>query len=98
MPEFKMKGQDLYIDNKKVIKGYESYNGWYWFAVNVAKRQDTDLGNGRIAKNDIIYYGLFQGKKDNWGYFSKASIDDLVQKRKISEIPKKKLPYSGRRK
>lgn len=96
MVKFDAKGSDLYIDNQKVIKGYESFNGWYWFATEVARRQDSSLPNGRQVKNDIIYYGFVQGQEEEWGYFSKAKLESL--KPKVWTIPKKNLLYSGRRK
>jgi len=95
MAEFKTKGDDLYINGKKVIKGYESFSGWYWFATDIVQKQDTLL-DGKVYKDDIIYYGLVQGLEEEWGDFSKAELEAL--KGKIWEIPKKNLVYSGRRK
>ncbi len=98
MPKFEEKGKDLYIDGKKVIKGYESFNGWYWFATEEVQKQDSILPDGSVAKDDTIYFGLVQGHEEEWGDFSKAEIDNLIKKRLAWEIPKKALPYSGRRK
>lgn len=95
MPDFKARGNDLYIDDQKVIKGYESFNGWYWFAVEEVQKQDSIMPDGSIAKDDIIYHGLVQGTYEEWGDFSKAELESL--KPKVWEIPKKNLPYSGRR-
>ena len=94
MTEFKSKGKDLYIDGKKVIKGWESYSGWYWFATEEAYKQ-LSLINGKEVP-DTIYFGYVQGHEDEWGYFSKAELDSLENK--IWEIKKRDLPYSGRRK
>jgi hypothetical protein len=58
------------------------------------QKQDTLL-NGKVYKDDIIYYGLVQGLEEEWGDFSKAELESL--KPKVWEIPKKNLPYSGRR-
>ena len=52
MAKFSSKGDDLYIDGKKVIKGYESFTGWYWFATDITKKQDTYLSR----KVDTIYF------------------------------------------
>jgi len=46
--------------------------------------------------NDVIWFGLVQGFEEEWGYFSQAEIESLG-KYKIWEIPKKNLPFSGRR-
>ena len=92
--KFKAKGEDLYIDGEKVLRGWESWNGWYWFATEKVREQLSDLGNGK-GTPDTIYFGLVQGLEEEWGYFSKAEIESL--KPKTWEIPKKNLPYSGRR-
>ncbi len=55
------------------------------------------LSNGSIAKDDTIYFGLVQGHEEEWGDFSKAEIDSLIKTGRVWEIPKKNLPYSGRR-
>jgi hypothetical protein len=94
MPEFKTKNNDLYIDGKKVISAFESFSGWYWFATELSHYQDSII-DGKVYKNDTIYYGLVQGFEKEWGYFSKAEIESL--KPKAWEIPKKNLAYSGRR-
>jgi hypothetical protein len=83
MPKFETKDKELYIDNKKVIKGWESFTGWYWFATEEAYKQDSILPNGKEIPNDTIY-------------FSKGELESL--KPKIWEIPTKALYYSGRRK
>jgi hypothetical protein len=95
MPKFESKDKDLYIDNQKVIKGYESFTGWYWFATEEAYKQDSLLPDGKEVKDDTIYFGLVQGQEQEWGYFSKGELESL--KPKIWEIPGKALPYSGRR-
>jgi hypothetical protein len=96
MPKFEEREEDLYIDGQKVIRGWESFTGWYWFATEEAYKQDSILSYGKEVKDDVIYFGLVQGLEEEWGYFSKAEIESL--KPKIWKIPKKALPYSGRRK
>lgn len=95
MATFESKGKDLLIDGQKVIKGYESYSGWYWFATEEAYKQDSILPNGKEVKDDIIYFGFVQGLEEEWGYFSKGEIESL--KPKVWEIRIQDLPYSGRR-
>lgn len=92
--EFKTKGNELYINGKKVLRGWESWNGWYWFGIEKAYQQDSVI-NGKVSKNDSIWYGLVQGFEEEWGYFSQAEIESL--RPKTWEIPKDNLPYSGRR-
>ena len=32
MAEFTEKDGKLFIDGKEVLRGFESWNGWFWFA------------------------------------------------------------------
>ena len=94
MAKFETDGKNLYIDGKKVLRGWESFSGWYWFAVEKDREQLSDFGDGKPVK-DTLWYGLVQGFEEEWGYFSQAEIERL--RPKTWEIPKKNLPYSGRR-
>ena len=44
----------------KVIKAWESYTGWYWFAF-----EEVEPG---------LYFGLVQGFEEELGYFSGAEL------------------------
>lgn len=94
MAKFDTDGKHLYIDGKKVLRGWESFSGWYWFATEKAREQLSDFGDGKGVP-DTIYFSLVQGSEEEWGYFPQAEIERL--KPKTWEIPKKNLPYSGRR-
>jgi len=94
MTKFDTDGKYLYIDGKKVLRGWESFSGWYWFATEKSGEQLSDFGDGKGVP-DTIWYGLVQGFEEEWGCFSQAEIERL--KPKTWEIPKKNLPYSGRR-
>ena len=94
MAKFGTKENELYIDGKKVLRGWESFNGWYWLATEKTGEQLSDFGDGKGVP-DTIYFGLVQGLEEEWGYFSQAEIERL--KPKTWEIPKENLPYSGRR-
>ena len=94
MAKFDTKGNDLYIDGKKVLRGWESFTGWYWFGTERAYKQDS-LINGHVHKDDTIWFGYVQGLEDEWGYFSQAEIESL--RPKTWEIPRKNLVYAGRR-
>lgn len=94
--KFESKGGDLFIDGHKVIKGFESYGGWYWFAFELDHVQDSDMGNGVVIPQDHIYFGLVQGFESELGYFSEGELLQLG-KSKVWEIPKKNLPFAGRR-
>ena len=84
----------LYIDNKKVLKGWESYSGWYWFGTEKAWKQDSVIG-GRTYEDDQIWYGYVQGLEDEWGHFSQTELDLL--KPRVWPIRKQDLPHAGRR-
>ena len=94
MAKFESRGEELYIDGNKVIKGFESYSGWYWFGTEEAYKQDSVI-DGKVYKDDTIWFGLVQGLEEEWGYFSQAEIESL--KPRTWEIKRKDLPYSGRR-
>lgn len=101
MARFESKGEDLFIDGKKVIKAWESFTGWYWFAVEKVEERKVSEGSGSIidgkAVDDIIYYGLVQGMENEWGDFSFAEIEKMIKKGTVWPIPKKNWPWSGRR-
>jgi hypothetical protein len=91
---FDCKNDELYIDGKKVLKGWESFSGWYWFATEKIREQVSKLDDKPVK--DTIWFGFVQGFEEEWGDFSQAEIESL--KPKIWEIPKKNLCWSGRRK
>ncbi|MBW2301973.1 MAG: hypothetical protein JRF46_17085 [Deltaproteobacteria bacterium] len=55
---FEQRGGHLYINGRKVLKGWESFSGWFWFGVE------------RVKDSDELWFGLVQGFEDEWGYFS----------------------------
>jgi len=46
MAKFDTDGKHLYIDEKKVLHGWQSFSGWYWFATEKAGEQMSDMGDG----------------------------------------------------
>ena len=95
MAEFTTKGNSLYIDGKRVIKGWESFSGMYWFATEKSRTQ-TSVINGKNYPGDIIWFGYVQGQYEEWGYFSQKELE-LMGKYKVWKIPQRNLPHSGRR-
>ena len=98
MPKLISKNEDLFIDDEhgtkyKVLRGWESLSGWYWFAT---KKIGTQLCviNGKEIE-DTIWFGFIQGYKDEWGTFSQAEIESLSPQ--TWEILKENLHFSGRR-
>jgi hypothetical protein len=94
MAQFETIGNDLYVDGKRVIKAYESFSGWYWFATEIVRTQNSIIDN-RIHADDIIYFGLVQGAVEEWGDFSQAELESLFPR--IWEIKKNNLLNAGRR-
>ncbi|MFC1716979.1 hypothetical protein ACFL6S_25145, partial [Candidatus Poribacteria bacterium] len=90
MAEFVSRNGKLFIDGQEVIRGFESYSGWYWFATEESHRQESVI-EGKVYKDDQIYFGYVQGHEDEWGNFSETELKLL--KPKVWEIPKKNLPY-----
>ena len=93
--QLETRADGLYIDGKKVLKGWESFTGWYWFATEDAGKQDSII-NGAVVEGDTIWYGLVQGFEDEMGYFSQAEIESLG-KYKVWRIKAVDLPHAGRR-
>lgn len=80
---FETKGDDLYIGGHKVLKGLESYSGWFWFVTEY-----TD---------EHTWFGFVQGFEEEWGYIDKREIEEQIKKGSVWEIPKENLTISGRR-
>ena len=83
--DFKSIDGKLYIDDNEVLRGWESFSGWYWFATEDAGKQDSVL-DGRIVENDQIWFGYVQGLEEEWGYFS-------LGESKIGPIPDPNLGF-----
>ena len=94
MATFESRGGSLFIDGKKVLRGWESFTGWYWFATENDHEQDSFI-DGKVVKGDTIWFGLVQGQYEEWGYFSEGELKRLSPK--VWEIPRRNLPWSGRR-
>ena len=75
------KKDGLYINGEKIIKGWESFSGWYWFA--------TELND------DGQHFGFVQGTYPEWGYFDEAEIMSLSPM--AWQIKDCDLAHSGRR-
>jgi len=76
----------LYINGQKVIKGWESFSGWYWFATEM---EQENYGGAPL------WFGFVQGMCDEWGTFPQSELD--AQGWKVWEIKDIDLPHAGRR-
>jgi len=90
----------LHAGTHPVIKGWESFIGWYWFAVEKVEERRTVDGSGSVmadgsVADDVIWFGLVQGHDEEWGEFSEAEIRSLGNM--AWPIKPQALPYSGRR-
>jgi len=100
MAKLEVKNGSLHIDGKKVIRAWESYSGWYWFATEkVEERKIGSKTGGSIIDgkevSDTIWFGFVQGLDDEWGYLSQAELESL--KGRVWEIKQRDLVHSGRR-
>lgn len=86
----------LFIGSKKVLAGWESFTGWFWFGVERTSKQDSVLDNGEVVLDDQIWFGFVQGLEEEWGYFSQGEIESLG-KYKVWRIKAVDLPHAGRR-
>ena len=72
---FETRNGELYINGRKVLQDWESFRGWYWFAVEKVQEQTSRI-NGKWLK-DTIWFGLVQGLEKEWGSFSQAEPESL---------------------
>ena len=100
MAKFEEKEGKLFIDGKEVLKGWESFSGWYWFATEKVEERLVADGSGSVLADgsvvdDTIWFGLVQGLEEEWGEFSEAEIKSMGNM--TWPIKKCDLPSAGRR-
>ena len=78
------------VDGKPIIKAWESFHGWYWLATEKAWKQDSVI-DGKVYKDDQIWFGLVIGLETEWGYFSQTEIELL--KPMTWELPKRAINW-----
>ena len=78
----------LFAGDKEVIKGYESFSGWYWFATEL--EDDDYMGHP-------LYFGYVQGFESEWGSFWMGELQPLIDNMRVWEIKPQDLPHAGRR-
>jgi hypothetical protein len=78
-------GGELMAGDHVVLKGWESFSGWYWFGVE------------RIEDTPGLWYGFVQGLEEEWGYFSTLEFGPLIAQGRMWPIKACDLPYAGRR-
>jgi hypothetical protein len=88
MNKLETKEDGLYINEKKVIKGWESFSGWYWFATEL---EQEDYGG------HPLWFGFVQGFENEWGSFWEGELNPLIKQGQVWEIKEIDLPYAGRR-
>ncbi len=74
-------GSALCADGRRVLKGWESFTGWYWFGT-----EEVEPG---------YWFGFIQGFDEEWGYFDVNEIKTLSNM--AWEILPQDLPYAGKR-
>ena len=79
------------IKPTKVIKGWESFSGWYWFATHI-ESDPIDPESG-----PPIYSGLVQGLDEEFGTWSGRDLAPLIAQYKVWKIKDHDLPHAGRR-
>lgn len=77
-----------YMGESKVIKGWESFSGWYWFATELEKENH---------EGKPVWFGFVQGFEEEWGAFWQGELDPLIEQGKVWEIKEIDLPHAGRR-
>ncbi len=83
---------ELYIQrgdvNHKVIKGWESIAGDYWFATEL---EDKNY-NGHP-----LWFGFVQGTFEEWGRMWEGEMSRQIKSGIMWEIKPQDLPHAGRR-
>ena len=88
MNKLETKEDGLYIGGKKVIRGWESFSGWYWFA--------TELEQENYGGHPL-WFGFVQGHANEWGSFWEGELLPMIEQGKVWEIKEIDLPHAGRR-
>ena len=70
-------------------------SGWYWFATELDRTQDSMGKDGNTIYDDNIWFGYVQGSHPEWGYFAESDLRDLSPM--VWEIKEVDLPHAGRR-
>ena len=65
MTDLHTEGGKLMAGTHEVLKGWESYSGWYWFGVE------------EDANEPGLWFGLVQGFEEEWGDFYVPEILSL---------------------
>jgi hypothetical protein len=78
------------IKGRPIIKAWESFSGWYWFATEKTREQLSDFGDGKPVQ-DTIWYGFVIGTCPEWGYFSEKEIRSLAPL--TWEIRQRDIPF-----
>ena len=100
MSELRTVNGVLYAGDHKVLKGWESFTGWYWFVTEKVEERRIADGSGSIMADgsvvdDTIWFGFIQGLEEEWGEFSEAEIKALGNM--AWPIKPQDLPIAGRR-
>ena len=75
------------IDGQNVIKMWESFQGWYWYAIE-------DQGEYTTVDDTIAHawYGYVQGNYNEWGTWDSKELERAG----VWTVPKSNWGYSGR--
>ena len=88
MTKLETRNNELYAGEQKVLKGWESFSGWYWFATE----KTSDNYDGAP-----LWFGFVHGFADEWGSFSEAELNTMIARNRVWEIKDIDLPHAGRR-
>lgn len=78
------------VNGMPVIRVWESFWGWYWFATEKVRDQLSDFGDGKPVR-DTIWYGFVIGVYPEWGCFSEREIMSLAPF--AWEVGKRDIPF-----
>lgn len=96
MVKLETKDGALYVDGRRVLKGWETITGWYHFALEDLGDMEVMLDRERSAVGRQ-YFGFVQGFENEFGEFNTAYFEELIRQHKMWEIKPQDLPHAGRR-
>lgn len=96
MAQLETREDGLYVDGKRVLKGWETVTGWYHFALEDLGDAEVMLDRERSATGRQ-YFGFVQGFEEEFGEFNTAEFEKLIREGKMWQIRSEDLPYAGRR-
>ena len=84
-------GSSMKIDGKNVIKIWESFSGWYWYAIE-DQGSYTGIGADGNEVQAHAWYGYVQGMENEWGTWDSNELERAG----VWTVPKSNWGWTGK--